>query len=129
MVYGVLGEPAAVPCTGVRTKNVCDRMFNTLKEDYHSNSIYTRVEPIPKLNLPDRVMFREAIKEDCFGHNTFLNPFYSKFINKGKKNYLFNATCENSVGTQLLVDLRERDLVEHKLVKHKTIEFVCFWER
>ena len=44
-----------------------------------------------------------------------------------KTNHTINASYENIVGNQRLLDLRETYLVEHEVVRHKIIEAVCFW--
>ena len=111
------------------TKNACDRMFNTLKEDYHSKNIYTMAELVPILNRSERVTVREAREEDFFDYGTFLNLFYSKFTKKVKHNHIFTATHENRVGNQLLVDLRESNLVEHKVEQHKAIKSGFFGKK
>ena len=68
-------------------------------------------------------------EEDFFDYGTFLNLFYSKSTKKVKQNHIFTATHENRVGNQLLVDLRESDLVEHKVVQHKAIKSGFLEER
>ena len=105
------------------TKNSADMLFNALKMKYHREDIHTMAQMIEILDNSDSVTVHPSEEADFYDWETFLDLFYSDYKNKIKQNHIFSATHKESWdGNQLLVDLRESDLPEHGIVKHKSIK-------
>jgi len=104
------------------TKNAADRLFNSLKDHYHKENIFTMSQLATILNKSDRVTVELTEEGDFFDYGKFLDQFYSTLSSKIKKNHIFHCGDGSTVGNQIYMDLRESARDEDHIVKHKTIK-------
>ncbi len=72
------------------TKNICDRMFNLLKQRYRKHQIFTMTELHTNLNLLPNVNFHCVSPDVFFDYDEFFDRFYKPFQpNTVKKNHIF----------------------------------------
>ena len=72
------------------TKNMCDRMFNTMKQRYHRRIIYTLEDTYKILNLDEKVTVHPTTFKNFYDWDSFFETVYKR--PKGgsvKKNHLF----------------------------------------
>ena len=77
------------------TKNMCDRMFNSMKQRYHHRNIYTLEDTYKILNLDDKVTVIPTTSTNFYDWDSFFDTVYRR--PKGgsiKKNHLFQYTDE-----------------------------------
>ena len=77
------------------TKNMCDRMFNSMKQRYHHRNIYTLEDTYKILNLDDKVTVFPTTSTNFYDWDSFFDTVYKR--PKGgsiKKNHLFQYSDE-----------------------------------
>ena len=77
------------------TKNMCDRMFNSMKQRYHHRNIYTLEDTYKILNLDDMVTVFPTTSTNFYDWDSFYDTVYKR--PKGgsiKKNHLFQYSDE-----------------------------------
>ena len=104
------------------TKNAADRLFNSLKDQYHKENIFTMDQLDKILSKSDRVTVLQTKESDFFDYATFLDLHYSTLAGKIKNNHIFHCGEGSTVGNQIYMDLRESALDEDHVVKHKAIK-------
>ena len=53
------------------TKNMCDRMFNSMKHQYHHRNIYTLEDTYKILNLDDKVTVNSTTSKNFYDWDSF----------------------------------------------------------
>ena len=77
------------------TKNMCDRMFNSMKHRYHHRNIYTLEETYKILNLDDNVTVNPITLKDFYDWDSFFEKIYKRpKAGSIKKNHIFQLSSE-----------------------------------
>ena len=74
-----------------------------------------------RLGESDKVSVIENKEEDVKDYDGFLGNFYWNFVKKVKINHIFGAT-NSQVGNKFLLNLRRRNLPDHKVDPHDAVE-------
>jgi hypothetical protein len=72
------------------TKNACDRLFNSLKEDYRTQNIYTFEDLEKALDKSSYVTVMPAKVEDFLDYTTFFKGQFQKLAGEIKNNHVFS---------------------------------------
>ena len=110
------------------TKNAADRIFNLLKVEYQLKNLSTMVQLVRTLDKSKHVTIHTSATSDFVDWNYFLDLFYRDFTKAGvggliKSNHIFSCNFqENRKGNNVHEHIRESDLPEHVVYKHKTIK-------
>ena len=60
------------------TKNMCDRMFNTMKQRYHRRNIYTLEDTYKILNLDEKVTVHPTTFKNFYDWDSFFETLYKR---------------------------------------------------
>jgi hypothetical protein len=110
------------------TKNAADRLFNSLKKEYHNKNIFTMGQLNGVLGRSKFVTVVPAEKSDFMDFSKYLNYFYRKQAAEIKVNHLFSlGSMEDGadgcqIGEDLEISLRESDREVDKEKKKKCIK-------
>jgi hypothetical protein len=99
------------------TKNPCDRMFNTLKKDYHRSNCYTFPMLMDMLGS-ENVEVLPVEEADWENWDAYLDKFYLRFQSGTvQRNHIFSVAKET--GGETVMSLREADGEESTVRKFK----------
>lgn len=99
-----------------------------LKVEYRLKNLSTMVQLVRALDKSKHVTIHTSATSDFVDWNYFLDLFYHDFTKAGvggliKSNHIFSCNFqENRQGNNVHVHIRESDLPEHVVYKHKTIK-------
>ena len=79
----------------VHTKNACDRMFNTLKINYHKEQVYTMNQLEQCHNFSDYIICKIAKDEDFLSWDNFENNIYKIIPISFSNQYYFMINNNN----------------------------------
>jgi len=95
------------------TKNAADRLFNSLKDEYRKENIFTKEVLAEKLNKSDCVSVIPTAPEDFFNYDDLFKDLYRNLARQVKQNHIFSCIDDDRF------ELRESNLDEHTVCFHK----------
>jgi hypothetical protein len=99
------------------TKNPCDRMFNTLKKDYHRSNCYT-FHMLADMLRSENVEVLPVEEGDWENWDAYLDRFYMRFQSGTvQRNHIFSVSAQETGET--VMSLREADGAESTVRKFK----------
>ena len=101
------------------TKNAADRLFNSLKSQYHNMNIYTMNQLTRVLNTSEYVTVLKAEPSDFKDYNKYFSHFYRKLPGQISQNHIFSlGSMEDDAaggckeGSDFKISLRKSDREE-----------------
>ena len=101
------------------TKNAADSSFNSLKCKYRKQNLYAMQDLFQRLNVLDSVMVMPTTPEDFLGYDALFDDVYRDLAGMVKQNHIFSYGDDTNDNMQPIIQLRESNLDEHKIVNHK----------
>ena len=98
-------------------KNAADRLFNSLKELYRKQNLFTMQGLFDSLNGSDLVTIVPMSSKDFLDFDALFDNLYQNLTGKVKTNHIFSVTDKGGLP---VIELRESNLVEHGISKHAT---------
>ena len=74
------------------TKNAADRLFNSLKELYRKQNLFTMQGLFDSLNGSDLVTIVPTSPQDFLDYDSFFETLYRDLTGKVKTNHIFSVT-------------------------------------
>jgi len=71
------------------TKNAADRLFNSLKDEYRKENIFTMEVLVEKLNKSDCVSVIPTSPKDFFNYDDLFKDLYQNLTRQVKQNHIF----------------------------------------
>jgi hypothetical protein len=91
------------------TKNAADRLFNSLKDEYRRQNLFTFQDLVETLNKLSVVTIHPASSEDFLDYKKLMSSLFWTLAGNIKKNHIFSC---NDDGSQMT--LRQSNLPEHQ---------------
>ncbi len=100
------------------TKNVCDRLFNSLKHEYRKKNIFTMDELIDALSVSAKITVVPTVPSDFLDYDGTFKALYTNLSGLVKHNHIF--TCDGD-DDELIIKIRESNLDEHEIIRHTAV--------
>ena len=97
------------------TKNAADRLFNSLKELYRKQNLFTMQGLFNSLYGSDSVTIIPASSEDFLDFDALFDNLYRNLTGKVKTNHIFAVTDKGGLP---VIELRKSNLIEHGVSVH-----------
>jgi hypothetical protein len=94
------------------TKNAADRLFNSLKHEYHKKNLFNMEDLIESLNVADCVTVIPTVPEDFFKYDALFKVLYRDLARNVKQNHIFSCIVDDQM------NLRKSNIDDHKIHKH-----------
>ena len=98
------------------TKNAADRLFNSLKHEYHKENIFTMQALFDCLSVSDSVMVVSSVAKDFLDYDALFDDIYCPHTGKVKQNRIFSCSGDNLLP---VIELRASNLDEHQITCFK----------
>ena len=93
------------------TKNAADRLFNALKDKYHSANIGTMDKLYRILDTSSKVTVYKTGEEDFHLYGDFLDGYYRNLEGLVKQNHIFSCNIANArEGNKFSMTIKENNL-------------------
>ncbi len=100
------------------TKNVCHRLFNSLKHEYRKKNIFTMDKSIVALDVSAKITVNTTVASDFLDYNGAFKALYKNLSGLVKNNHIF--TC-NGDEDELIMKIRESNLDELEIIRHAAV--------
>jgi hypothetical protein len=101
------------------TKNACDRMFNTLKKEYHRSNCYT-FKLLVKMLSSENVKVLPIEEDDWENWDEYLDKFYMRFqTGTVQCNHVFSVARETGRTVMRLCEADGTEITERKFKRGK----------
>jgi hypothetical protein len=91
------------------TNNVADRLFNSLKQDYWKQNLFTFDELVQMLDKSLLLTIHPTVAEDCLDYSKLLDSLYQPLTGNIKTNHIFPCTDNRKQ-----ITIRWSNLKEHQ---------------
>jgi hypothetical protein len=92
------------------TKNAADCLFNSLKQEYRKQNLFTFDQLATTLDQSASVTIHRTVANDFLDYDSLLDGIYRKLVSNIKQNHIFS--CVDDDGFEMR--FRESNLVEHR---------------
>ena len=99
------------------TKNAADRLFNSLKNEYRKQNIFTMEDLIDRLNQSESVTVIPTKSGDFWDYDFLLKDMYRDLSGQVKINHIFS--CSSNDPLMMTLEMRRSNLPEHGTTIHK----------
>ena len=106
------------------TKNVCDRLFNNLKEAYHNEQIWTYRQLLRFLNVSWKVTVHTIEPTDFLNWPNHLKTFYRPMKGLIKQNHIFRCTAEGNTVSASGVNRINYEIIEADISDAEKVTFM-----
>ncbi len=73
------------------TKNAADHLFNSLKQDYHKQNIYTFDQLMEALSVSHTITVHPTVAEDFLDYGKLFDFFYRNLTGQIQQNHIFSS--------------------------------------
>jgi hypothetical protein len=91
------------------TKNAADRLFNSLKQEYRKQNLFTFDDLVWTLDKSSLLTIHPTVAEDFLNYSKLLDSLYRPLLENIKTNHIFSCTDD---GTQITI--WQSNLDEHQ---------------
>jgi hypothetical protein len=82
------------------TKNATDRLFNSLKQDYHNQNVYTFDQLMEALSVSHTITVHPTMAEDFLDYRKLFDFFYRKLADQIQQNHIFSSGQGDKIRVQ-----------------------------